>query len=81
MDWERTVGAALRGRPCVDFRAGAATEGRPYNKYPLLFDHRSEARLHLNQSFWSQSSPLRYYSGVIRLGLHCQNLPCPAPHQ
>jgi hypothetical protein len=45
---ERTVGAALRGRPRVelngfkidslgfrehDFNAGAATEGRPYNTF------------------------------------------------
>ena len=27
----RTVGAALRGRPSFEFRARAATEGRPYN--------------------------------------------------
>src|SRR5829696_5242263 len=27
----RIVGAALRGRPCDEFRAGAATEGRAYN--------------------------------------------------
>ena len=25
------VGAALCGRPCVDLRTGAATEGRPYS--------------------------------------------------
>ncbi len=37
---ERTVGAALRGRPCVEFNAGAATEGRPYtsvNDFVELF--------------------------------------------
>jgi len=28
-----TVGAALRGRPSVEFDTGAATEGRPYS-YP-----------------------------------------------
>jgi hypothetical protein len=28
---ERTVGAALRGRPSAEFREGAATEGRPYS--------------------------------------------------
>ena len=27
------VGAALRGRPCVEFHAGAATEGRPYSTF------------------------------------------------
>jgi len=26
-----SVGAALRGRPCVEFNRGAATEGRPYS--------------------------------------------------
>src|SRR6185503_18947948 len=26
-----TVGAALRGRPSIEFHAGAATEGRPYS--------------------------------------------------
>jgi len=30
---ERTVGAALRGRPCVGFSQGAATEGRPYSTF------------------------------------------------
>jgi len=30
---ERTVGAALRGRPCVEFTRGAATEGRPYSTF------------------------------------------------
>jgi len=28
---ERTVGAALRGRPSFESHAGAATEGRPYS--------------------------------------------------
>jgi len=27
----RTVGAALRGRPCAEIKRGAATEGRPYS--------------------------------------------------
>ena len=26
-----TVGAALRGRPCAEFKTGVATEGHPYN--------------------------------------------------
>jgi len=30
---ERTVGAALRGRPSVEFHEGAATEGRPYSTF------------------------------------------------
>jgi hypothetical protein len=36
---ERAVGAALRGRPSLEFDAGAATEGRPYstlNSYTSL---------------------------------------------
>jgi len=36
LEWaatERTVGAALRGRPSVELRAGAATEGRPYSAF------------------------------------------------
>jgi len=37
-DIERAVGAALRGRPCVEFSrrntsAGAATEGPPYSTF------------------------------------------------
>ena len=33
------VGAALRDRPCVevDSNARAATEGRPYKKYPYEY--------------------------------------------
>jgi len=30
---ECTVGAALRGRPCVELDTGAATEGRPYSTF------------------------------------------------
>jgi len=38
MNAERTVGAALCGRPfvcilIVEFQAGAATEGRPYSTF------------------------------------------------
>src|ERR1043165_3866102 len=30
---ERTVGADLRGRPCMGLERGAATEGRPYSTF------------------------------------------------
>ena len=35
---ERTVGAALRGRPSSEFHGGAATEGRPYSTFDQLGD-------------------------------------------
>jgi len=34
---ERTVGAALRGRPCVEFNRGAVMEGRAYSTFCKVY--------------------------------------------
>ena len=66
--WPPLVGHGIQDSIVSDLADTISTEGGhggPPLQYVPEGDHRSEARLHLNQSFWSQSSPFRCYSEVI----------------